>query len=83
MISRVWALIIFSIGIIIGFTTAALCASARRAEDWQEAYEKGVKDMRDAIRKRLKSNSNYCVTCGAEMPEGDHVCVLCKRKYCL
>jgi len=83
MISWVWALVALFIGAVIGFTTAALCASASRADDYQDGYETGVKDLRDAIRKKLNSNSNYCVTCGAEMGEGDHICKGCKRKYCL
>lgn len=26
--------------------------------------------------------ANQCVSCGAEMPEGDHVCKLCRDMTC-
>ncbi len=33
-----------------------------------------------ATRKGKKKNTNNCVSCGREIPEGQHVCSLCMRE---
>ena len=45
-------------------------------------YPDGIKPM-EYKSARIVEPVNQCVSCGAEMPEGDQICVNCKKRYAL